>query len=164
MTIRTPAEITARIEEIKGEDFLGFRSQVLVASLPFEEAQAGGWPAEGVTAERWAEFVHVTEEEITKAAIDYLEFAFGKAEDHRGISANRSVEKMGEFAWLLCRDDVESAMEQADYAQYGVPVLVAFAESFSDESRAIWATVKNEGLERMAVGLSCEPNCYEGCG
>ena len=164
MTIRTPEEIVARIEEVKGDDFLGFRRQVLVMALPYDVAAESNLVREGVTKEQWDESTVHGEEATTKEALEYLEFAFGKADDHRGISANRSVEKMGEYAWLLCRDDVVTAMENAEYAQYGVPVLVQFAEHLSDESRAVWARVKNERLERMAVGLPCETECYEGCG
>lgn len=163
MTIRTPEDILARIEEIKSDDFLGFRREVLIMALPFDVAVENNLVKDGVTEEKWNEYATVGEEGQTKDALHYLEFAFGKAEDHRGISAERSTIKMSEYAWLLCRDDVVTAMD-VEYAQYGVPILVQFAEHFSDESREVWARVKNERLERMAVGLPCETECYEGCG
>jgi len=162
--IRTTEQVLARIEEVKSDDFFGFQREVLYYALPYEAVAATGVLSEGVTEEKWNQDHPGTEEAITADALGYLRFAFGKAYDHRGISASRSVDKMTSYAWVLCRDDVLAEMERADYAQYGVPILVAFAEHFSDESRAVWAEVKNEGLERMATGLPCEPDCYEGCG
>src|SRR5262249_50912769 len=53
----------------------------------------------------------LTEDFVRKEMLSYLAFAFGKAADHRGISAARSVQKLTEYAWLL-----------------GVDELVAFAE------------------------------------
>lgn len=61
-----------------------------------------------------------------EAAVDYLKFAFGKAENHRGLSASRSVDRIGEYLWLLGLDT--DAFEAAEYAQYGVPKLKVAAD------------------------------------
>ncbi len=95
---------------------------------------------------------------VTEAAKKYMEFAWGKVEDHRGISAGRSVEKIGMFMWLLMRDDVLNAMREADYRNYGAPKLKAACDLLK------WPMPDDAGILRMARGLSCVPGCSQGCG
>ena len=92
------------------------------------------------------------------AASRYLDFAIGKIRNHRGISASRSVDKLTEYAWLLGRDDVVTAMEAADYPQYGAPKVKAFAEGMG------WEWPSTPDLARMSQGLPCEDTCADGCG
>lgn len=153
MTARTQDEILARIRDIAGEDFLGFRTEVLLTALDYEHARR--FLRDGATPEQWAA-EQVTD--VEAAAKNYYEFALGKIRDHRGISASRSVEKLGEFAWLLGRDEVIAAMEAADYPQYGAPMVAAFGAGLG----LSWPT--DEAMVRMASGLPCEDDCYEGCG
>lgn len=85
---------------------------------------------------------------------DYLPFALGKAQGHRGISATRSVEKMRAWAWA-------AGVELTDnYAQYGVPVLVDVAEKFGISDPLL----ESEDIKRMARGESCQADCHDGCG
>ncbi|WP_301547102.1 hypothetical protein [Micromonospora sp. C95] len=42
----------------------------------------------------------------------------------------RSVDKLGELAWLLGRDDIVAAMDHAGYPMYGAPKVKAFADGF----------------------------------
>jgi hypothetical protein len=74
------------------------------------------------------------------------------------ISASRSVEKLTEFAWLLGRDDVVAAMDEAGYAQYGVPKLFAFAKGFEVEPP------ESDDLARMSRGERCSATYECGCG
>ncbi|WBB52414.1 hypothetical protein [Verrucosispora sp. WMMD573] len=50
--------------------------------------------------------------------------------DHRGNSVSRSVETLAELAWLLGRDDLASAIDDADYPIYGAPKVKFFADGF----------------------------------
>ena len=154
---RSESEILERLKGIEAEGgFLNFAPEVLREALGFEWCKAHGGTKED--AEPWESWDGKTLEE---AARSYLEFAYDKATDHRGISANRSVDKMREFAWLLGRDDVVEAMDAAEYVQYGAPKLKACADGlgwdFPDDN-------DNETLARMARGESCEEMCEEGCG
>lgn len=152
---RSQDEIVARIEAYAGstsKDYFGFRHGVLVAHLDFEHAQP--YLKDGVTTQEWA----ATQEDLTAAAQRCLKFAISKVEDHRGISADRSVQKLEEYAWLLGRDDVVAAMEAADYPQYGAPKVKAFADGMG------WPWPADPDLARMAQGLPCSDDCYGGCG
>lgn len=150
---RIPHEITERIAGLGSEDWLGFRREVLVSVLCFDDAE--GYLADGVTEEQWTPN-RITD--IDAAARSYYEFALGKIEDHRGISASRSVEKLREYAWLLGRDDAVTAMDEKDYAMYGAPQVKAFAMAMGYE----WPD-HDESLNRMAEGKPCESGCEDGC-
>lgn len=72
-----------------------------------------------------------TVEEAQALIVSYLPFAFGKALDHRGLSANRSIQHMQNFAWLAERDDLLAfAEDDENYKNYGVPILKRFAREF----------------------------------
>lgn len=163
--MRTQAEIVARLEAKKNDTF-GFGSSVLLDGLDFEHAKP--FLKDGVTAEQWnskheapgygreLQFPLLTEADLKAAALDYLKFAWGKAEDHRGISAARSVKKMTEFCWLL-GIDIEW-IEAAEYAQYGCPILKRISELLGAP------TPDSEPMLRMMRGEPCRPDCNEGCG
>jgi hypothetical protein len=153
---RSQEQIAARIESIKADDFFGFRREVLLGSLDFEHARP--FLKAEATVEAWEEEpAETTVESVLQSATKYLDFAFGKALDHRGISAGRSVEKMTEYAWLL-GDDALAERMGGHYAQYGMPALLAFAERFD------LPIPEDERVERMGQGLKCRPDCDEGCG
>lgn len=94
---------------------------------------------------------------------EYLEFAIGKALDHRGLSAGRSVEKLREVAWVLGRDDVVKAMDEAGYAYYGVPKLQAFARVMDFPFLVSKDYYDQTQLINMAAGNPCKKDCDEGC-
>lgn len=152
--MRTQQEILERVRTVRTA--FGFAQQVLIPHLDFEHAKEFLVPE--VTAQEWDESRRA-DADVASAATDYLEFAFGKCSDHRGLSASRSVEKMTEYAWLQGRDDVVKAMDEAEYAQYGVPKLVAYAKGFD-----LHIPDDDPGLLRMAQGVPCEEGCDMGCG
>lgn len=151
-TARTQEEILDRIEDVAASDMFGFRGEVLLHALDFEHARP--YLIDGTTAAEWDE-VQVTD--IEAAARSYYTFALGKIEDHRGISAERSVQKLSEYAWLLGRDDVVEAMDAADYPQYGAPKVAAFAAGLGLD----WPD--GNLFQRMADGRPCADDCDEGC-
>ncbi|TDD77706.1 hypothetical protein [Actinomadura rubrisoli] len=152
---RTPEEITARIKGIDADgDWLGFRREVLVQALDFEDARA--YLRADATEQEWNLQRH--DDDLWAAAARYYEFALTKIEGHRGISANRSVDKLGEFAWLLGRDDVIDVMDAAGYPQYGAPKVKAFGDALG------MPFPEYETLRRMAAGRPCRDRCADGCG
>jgi hypothetical protein len=119
---RTQEEITSRFAE--SDDFFGWAREVLIERLDHDHAKP--YIKDGVTAEEWAGLTadHVDlDAEIRR----YLAFAVRKIKDERGLSAERSVIKLREMAWLAGRDDVVEAMDAAEYPQYGEPKVRAFA-------------------------------------
>lgn len=119
---RSQDDIFARAQA--ADDMFGWAHEVLLPYLDFEHAK----PIlnDGVTADEWARYAN-DPAQIGEAAREYHLFALGKIEDERGISAERSVIKLREFAWLMGLDDVVAAMDAAGYAPYGAPKVAAFA-------------------------------------
>jgi hypothetical protein len=146
------SEILKRIEETK-DDFLPFRREVLVYALDFAsakpflkpEATADGWPV-------------TTDTSIKKEALEYLVFAWGKVRDHRGISAQRSVQKLLEWVWLLGDESLFESAKAARFAQYGAPILAVISKAWGASMPDDAATL------RMIAGEPCVPECGEGCG
>jgi hypothetical protein len=157
---RTQQEILDRFRDIAGSDWLGFRREVLAAAMDFDTVRQAV-PDAALTEDDRADY---TPADPDTEAREYLSFAIEKILGHRGISAERSAEKLGEFAWLLGRDDVVKAMEAAEHAQYGAPKVKAFADGMG------WPFLDQAGsdreraeLERMADGAPCRDECEEGC-
>lgn len=159
--IRSHEEIAARIELVKGDDFLGTEVGDLMIHLPFEQAKT--WLKDDAFQADFDE-VAAAEADVQKVATAYLDFAVGKAVNHRGLSAGRSVSHFRAWLWLILPDDQFDLFENAEYSQYGVPKIKAAAQLLDAES--VWdAMVKiDPELARMAEGDMCRPGCDEGCG
>lgn len=155
LQLRRQGEILNKIYGIARDDMFGFRREVLLLALNFEHARP--YLIADATPVTWAEQALTDPAALFEAAVEYYEFALGKIQGHRGISAERSVQKLTEHAWLLCRDDVVSAMEAAHHSQYGAPKVKAFADGFG----LPWPD--DEDLARMAAGDPCTSDCESGC-
>lgn len=120
--MRTQDEIVSRIDRIRSEDFFGFETSDLVVALDYEHAKP--FLASGCTKEEWdLGRPEYTPENSRKLIRDYLEFAWEKANDERGISASRSQSHFRAWIWLAGDDEVLAAVESAPYEPYGKPKL-----------------------------------------
>lgn len=127
MRTRTQEQVVERMRATRRQDVLNWKAEVLVTALDFEHARE--FLVADATADGWDD--PRDDEQLLAAATGYLEFAFGKAYHERGISAERSVTKLAEYAWLLGRDELAERMDRgADYAPYGLPLLREFAAAF----------------------------------
>lgn len=128
--VRSQDEIAARAEA--ADDLFGWAQDVLLPHLDYEHAKP--LLKDGVTADEWADYT-AGEGPLATAITSYYQFALGKIEDQRGISAERSVIKLREMAWLAGRDDVVAAMDAAPYPEYGAPKVAAFAAGFGLDAK-----------------------------
>ncbi|MFJ6316068.1 hypothetical protein ACIQJW_08305 [Streptomyces californicus] len=122
---RSQDDILARAQA--ADDMFGFAREVLLPYLDFEHAKP--LLNDGVDADQWAKYAN-DPAAVQSEAREYYLFALGKIEDRRGLSAERSVIKLREYAWLMGRDDVIAAMDAARYSPYGEPKVSAFAAGF----------------------------------
>lgn len=153
--MQTQADIVKFIEANSG--FLDFTGEVLKPYLDFEHARPYLRP--GTTAEEWETVAakDISDDAVKTALADYIAFAWGKVEDHRGISASRSVDKCSAWAWLLAGDDIIRDIEAAGYAQYGAPKLAVICKRFG------LPIPDGEWARRMIAGEPCGAgDC--GCG
>lgn len=125
-TARTPGAIVARIKEIETADFFGAETSDILVYLPFIHAQP--FLKDGVTSEEWAKSQKINNRETILAEIlDYMPFAWEKANDCRGLSAGRSISHMRAWLWLL-GDELAGKID--DYSYYGKPELRAICEKY----------------------------------
>ena len=158
MTLRTQAEIVARIEGMAGDrDPITpvFEAEALSQFLDYDEASSIRRP--GCTREEWGESQPLTRDGVLAVMRDYAEFGWGKVADHRGISAERTIVKMQAWLWLLGEGDLDARVEVAGYAMYGAPKLALICEAFG------FPIPDDEDVRRMIDGRPCGPDCRGGC-
>jgi hypothetical protein len=154
---RTPEEIIARLEKIKEDDFFGFQSEDLIIALPWPDIKPflkeEFIPDYEAGIKIWNQY-----DDPIKELKDYMSFALGKAKDHRGLSAGRSIDHMTSWIWLAGEDELLEKVETAPYAQYGAPKLKLICEHFEIP------LPQEEWFVNMSQGKRCHPDCEEGCG
>ncbi len=154
--MRTPAEIAERYRNRRDDDFLGVIAEVLLSYVPVDDVREFMKPDADLSDWKHAE---PTEDAVRGLMGDYISFAWDKATGHRGISAARSIQKFTDWLWLLGDDDLLSfAEDEANFPQYGAPILSRICEKYGFEIPA------GQDVKRMIEGLSCVAGCREGCG
>lgn len=152
---RTAEEILAYIKEPRG--MFDFTADVAVGFLPYslaEEFLNDEYKAKVAAGEEEWKQHPLTRDFVIEQMRDYMEFAWGKVEDHRGLSAGRSVNKMTAWCWLLGDEETTDT----HHAQYGAPILMAVCKKYG------FPAPEGEWVARMAAGKRCRPDCDEGCG
>jgi hypothetical protein len=153
--MRTPEQIVDKIEN--SASMFGFEREVWLGYLTFAEAKH--FLKKEVKEEDWGEPKPLTREQVLDDMRSYADFGWGKILDHRGISANRTVEKMEAWMWLLEDEEALAWLKKVDYAQYGAPKLKWICEHYD------FPWPKDDGaIVNMTKGLPCQAGCLEGCG
>lgn len=126
--MRNQDEIVNRVKEVSKSDLFGVMTSDLLAYLDFEHAKE--FLKEGTTKEEWEagdDPYPKKEENIKEEIVNYMPFAFGKANDCRGLSATRSINHMQAWLWLLGDAEYEK-IEAIPYQHYGKEKLIAICE------------------------------------
>jgi len=156
--MRTPEEIKEKIKE-ENKKFMCFQSDVLINYLSLEQAEQGQFLKSDhiLTPETWTQNP-LTTEAITSEMREYMSFAIEKTTDHRGLSANRSIDKMKAWLWLLQDQDLLDLADNDDnYQNYGAPILLKICQKYK-----LGLPMGSDFL-RMTEGLPCRDGCDEGC-
>lgn len=131
--MRTDAEILKRIREVDSEDLLGFEVSYLMEFLPYKllpkKAQ------EKIDPTEWPETCR-SAECIRERMVDYMPFAWEKANDERGISAYRSLCHYKTWLWMLGEDWGNITV---GYTDYGKPTLRRLCEFLGLDSARLEA-------------------------
>ena len=132
---RSQQEIVSQIKE-ESSNFFSFVPDVLCDYLTLNEAE-GVFSAEYLSEVAEGKTEHVVITDINEAVqdfLDYMVFAWGKAKDQRGLSAGRSISKLGAWLWLFGREDLETLLnDNGLYNPYGAPALIAVCENLGIE-------------------------------
>ena len=159
ISTRTEDEILEHVEHVKDLDFFAVRRCDLWSALPWQTARTRVPILSAIPRKEWeAPDSFIADDDVlVERIIDYIPFAVDKAENHRGLSANRSVDHFKAWVWLM-GDDAWRAIPWENYPQYGAPILAAVADLVGYE----WN--RSEAFINMAAGKACRPGCVEGCG
>jgi hypothetical protein len=171
----TTDEIVDRIKHIRktDADFFGVRQGRLLPLLDYENASQF-FNEKGLSEERFNELVHnpygePCQEAVFAAIVEYLNFAWEKANNCRGISSSRSMEHFRELCWAMGWDDIVRFIELEDnYTCYGKPALVlissacgvnwkhldsgVWANYEGDESIDVRSVMRDRGLDAVLSG------------
>ena len=131
--MRTEQEIIDRIRFLDKEDyrdFLGTQQTDLINYLSFDAAMDAGFLKESATGDDWYQLPQDCES-VREQISGYMDFAWDKANNCRGISAGRSLDHMKAWVWMLGHDT--TPLE--DYTHYGKPQLRAICEHFNMDWR-----------------------------
>jgi hypothetical protein len=154
--VQTDAAIVQRILDISGADIMGFETSDLVHALPYDEAKA--WLKPEILEADWKPAPR-DRKNVIEAMKDYMLFALEKATDHRGLSANRSINHFSAWLFLLGDDGlVAFCNDGGNYKNYGMPMLKAICDKYQ------FAFPVSEAALNMASGKPCHTGCEEGCG
>lgn len=158
--MRTQEEIVAKIKA--SDSMLGFELEVYSAYLTFEAAKPllNQKALEEVESKaEWDKGVKEPNRDNLLADMGkYMAFAWEKVEDHRGISAGRSVEKMEAWLWLLEDEETLEAVKYAPYKNYGAPKLKVICDKYG------FPVPDSDALRRMIDGDHCGADYTCGCG
>lgn len=143
--MRTVEEILARIEKRRKDDFFGFEWPEYLNALPYEKAKPYLKPE--YDGKDWKV---QSDEEVKKRAIDYMPFAWEKANDCRRISAGRSMYHYIAWLWLLGEDF--DHIEHYEY--YGKPHLVEICEYLGLDPNS-WDDGQRKNNETTRVCDTC---------
>lgn len=121
--MRTDAEILERIAARSAEDFFGFEANDLIVRLSFDaakpllkpEAEPDDWKVQPRDREA-----------VLAQMLEYMPFAWEKANGGRGISAGRSMHHYMAWTWLI-GDDFG---DLTDYEYYGKDNLIRICEKY----------------------------------
>lgn len=123
MDMRTDKEIIERINERRAEDWLGTEFSDLIVRLPFDAAKP--WLKDDVVAADWKPEPR-DRESLLKEMLNYMPFAWEKANRGRGLSAGRSMSHYNAWVWLA-GDDLGDLTR---YAYYGKDNLVRICQHY----------------------------------
>jgi len=127
--MHTQQEILTRIEKRKPDDFFGFEVSEYIDFLDFEHARP--FLVAGATAEVWAKQQKPnTREAVLAVMLEYMPFAWEKANNCRGISANRSIAHFVAWTWLAGDDEFSREVESTRHEFYGKPALIKICERY----------------------------------
>ena len=129
MPLPTTERIITKINQTRNRIF-GFIASDLIAYLDFKDAQPFLKP-DAVEAEWKPE--SRDPDDIMKAMKGYMEFAWGKANNCRGLSADRSIQHMAAWMFMLGEYGISERLDddpRDEYCYYGKPQLRAICQKY----------------------------------
>lgn len=121
--MRSVEEILDRIQERMPVDFMGIEANDLIQYLPFDAAKQ--FLKESFPKDQWKQ-IPSDKESVLKQMLEYMPFAWEKANNGRGLSAMRSMNHYSVWIWIL-GDDLG---DLTNYQYYGKDNLIKICEKY----------------------------------
>ena len=131
--MKSVAEIKKKFNEGFSNDVFGFGTGDILDALPFDEVKEylkEDYVEKETAADDWEANRLKTDDDVKAKMLDYLPFAWDKALDERGLSADRSIRHFAAWAWLI-DDELYKKIEdmyENNYGPYGIPILKYIGE------------------------------------
>lgn len=152
--MRTAQEILEKLKATKETDMFGFQLSDLLGYLPFETAKP--YLKDEVTEAQWKDYQKKSDHQsIILEMGEYMTFAWGKANNCRGLSAMRSLQHIEIWLWMLGEDEAASGL--GEYTHYGKPQLRAVCDKYNIDWKALdngrWTSNEmDDGVPADTVG------------
>ncbi len=135
--MRTQDEIVARFKERAATDWLGFEVNEYLSAMDFEHANE--FLKDDVTPDQF-KTTFKTDDDVRRCMAQYIDFAWNKCNNERGISASRSLMHYVAWIWLVGDDDVYDRLElemEKNHNDYGRSCLELLCQHYgwSNEAR-----------------------------
>lgn len=132
------------MEAIKASDWMGTQQSDLINFLNYPDAKQ--YLKKGITKAKWDKL----KDKNTRRAIlaqmrKYMSFAWDKANNCRGLSADRSINHYRAWIWML-NDGFLKKLEMIEYEHYGKEKLIAICKQYG------WEWKKLDNGERTNYG------------
>jgi hypothetical protein len=141
---RTENQILQRLKEIAdADDMFGVERSRLLEALSWQAAQSFLQDGHDHEEAEWEDHRLKTTGQVIDQIVSYLGFAWGKANESRGLSAQRSLAHFRGLLYLLGSDHDELRQwigSPEHYQFYGKPQLVKVSEVVGFD----WRTVDND--------------------
>lgn len=138
MSMPTQEEIVERYKAKAKNDMFGFESGDYFNYMDWEHGKEFLKEDANITQEKWEkETPSLIREVVLKEMEDYMEFAWGKAIDCRGISSNRSISHYIAWTWLAGDNEFSEKLEKEydkNYRYYGKDLLVMICQYYGWDS------------------------------
>ena len=131
LEIQSQEAILMKYKNAKSQDILGFETGEYLSYLTYDNAQEflkKEYQDDEKTREDWGQTPTV--EESLKAMKEYMDFAWGKAKNFRGISSDRSIRHYVAWTWLIGDEDFSTRIDNSNYEYYGKDILVMICEHY----------------------------------
>ena len=114
--MRTQEELVKRYKERKKSDVFGFEVSEYVKFMEYEFVKS--YLKKEITKEQWNK-MKGNQENIRQIMIGYIPFAWEKANNCRGISAERSINHYQAWLWVEGEWSDEEIEKLGNYQYYG---------------------------------------------
>lgn len=133
--MQTAKAIKQFIIDNEKDDFFGVMRSDVGMALPYADAKKL-FDLKNVKKIGWDKNRFDTDEKVVKAITKYLPFAWDKATNERGISANRSIQHFQAWFFLIDTEFYKTITEMFtyNYEPYGKPILKAIEEWLKNRS------------------------------